>query len=526
MLFSGMKTKRAIQLLVLGVLCVSISNAPAADKTTKDQTISGKEIFAREWLPNDPRSHGGDGLGPVFNDSSCVACHNQGGVGGAGPVSKNVDIVSVISNFQVVQAQRNSVTSKLVRGLFGLDAGGDKAITQAIKRESARLAKIHPGFRTARSVVLHRFGLDPRYAAFRTKLTGVGGFPGFRSAVAFDIPIAEASSVPQEKRLSRNFQQIQKANQEMLRVRQELGNAVFTQRTFHNSAQVLTSQRNPIALFGTGLIGSVSDKAIETQAEKKFKGFPNISGRVARLRDGRIGRFGWKAQKATLYDFTMTACAVELGLHVPDHPQSGVPTNPKYKATGFDLNQDECDALVGYLKALPSPVEKSTKDGVGAEFLNAGKHLFAASGCANCHVEKMDQVAGIYSDLLVHDMGDDLGDTGEYGVFIPDSPSEEEFQAQQAEPLAKGETKKRKGPLGANRLEWRTAPLWGLRDSSPYMHDGRAKTIEQAIAFHGGEGAASTSRYFMLKPAERQQVLGFLKSLTAPDAKQVASIEK
>ena len=52
----------------------------------------GKELFAREWIAGDPRSHGGDGLGPVFNDTSCVACHNQGGAGGGGPASKNVHI--------------------------------------------------------------------------------------------------------------------------------------------------------------------------------------------------------------------------------------------------------------------------------------------------------------------------------------------------------------------------------------------------------------------------------------------------
>ncbi len=59
-----------------------------------DRVALGYEIFNREWLPDDPRSHGGDGLGPVYNDTSCVACHNAGGSGGAGPVSKNIEILS------------------------------------------------------------------------------------------------------------------------------------------------------------------------------------------------------------------------------------------------------------------------------------------------------------------------------------------------------------------------------------------------------------------------------------------------
>src|SRR5437899_507641 len=68
----------------------------ASASRAASQPISGREIFLREWLPNDPRSHGGDGLGPVFNESSCVACHNQGGVGGAGSESKNVTVISAV----------------------------------------------------------------------------------------------------------------------------------------------------------------------------------------------------------------------------------------------------------------------------------------------------------------------------------------------------------------------------------------------------------------------------------------------
>src|SRR5438445_13040115 len=70
---------------------------PAEPKTASAEDLAlGRKLFLREWLPNDPRSHGGDGLGPVFNDTSCVACHNLGGPGGGGPASKNVDVISVL----------------------------------------------------------------------------------------------------------------------------------------------------------------------------------------------------------------------------------------------------------------------------------------------------------------------------------------------------------------------------------------------------------------------------------------------
>jgi CxxC motif-containing protein (DUF1111 family) len=75
-----------------------------------------------------------------------------------------------------------------------------------------------------------------------------------------------------------------------------------------------------------------------------------------------------------------------------------------------------------------------------------------------------------------------------------------------------------KEPKGARKNEWRTPPLWGVRDSGPYLHDGRAQTIEQAVAMHGGQGAASAQKFFLLSQQERLQVEAFLKSLVAPPA--------
>ncbi len=75
---------------------------------------------------------------------------------------------------------------------------------------------------------------------------------------------------------------------------------------------------------------------------------------------------------------------------------------------------------------------------------------------------------------------------------------------------------------GATKEEWKTPPLWGFRDSGPYLHDGRAQTLEQAVAMHGGQGAASAQRFFALSPRERLDVEAFLKSLVAPGSIQLA----
>jgi hypothetical protein len=107
----------------------------------------------------------------------------------------------------------------------------------------------------------------------------------------------------------------------------------------------------------------------------------------------------------------------------------------------------------------------------------------------------LGEVRGIYSDLLLHDMGQSLSDSGTYyGIDEPDSTG------------------------GPSPQEWRTPPLWGFRDSAPYLHDGRAQTLEEAVALHEGQGAGSAHRFFSLPARERFQIEEFLKSLVAPSS--------
>ena len=100
---------------------------------------------------------------------------------------------------------------------------------------------------------------------------------------------------------------------------------------------VSRSQRNPTPLFGLGLIDAIPDAAIEKIAIEEARTSPETKGRVSRLKDGRIGRLGWKGQTANTEDFVLNACAVELGLEVPGHAQAVVPQAPKYRSPGLDL---------------------------------------------------------------------------------------------------------------------------------------------------------------------------------------------
>jgi CxxC motif-containing protein (DUF1111 family) len=198
---------------------------------------------------------------------------------------------------------------------------------------------------------------------------------------------------------------------------------------------------------------------------------------------------------------------------------------PDYKAPGLDMDKAECDALVKFLSDLPTPVQRKPATDQEAKSIEAGHKQFVSVGCANCHVQKVGPADGIYSDLLLHDMGPDLGDTGNYGIFIHDMPVEEQKEPQIIDsnpnnPLQPKLTPEQLAKVtGALRQEWRTPPLWGVRDSGPYLHDGRADTLEQAIAFHGGQASSAAIKFFQLKPEERQQVIAFLKSLTAPEPK-------
>src|SRR5262249_6155489 len=148
-----------------------------------------------------------------------------------------------------------------------------------------------------------------------------------------------------------------------------------------------------------------------------------------------------------------------------------------------DMNDEECEALTTFVRSLPAPVAAPGGDAKATAQIKAGETTFKAIGCTECHLPKLGNVEGIYSDLLLHEMGPQLGDTGSYGVFV-------------ASPAAKLAPVGGRDEAGvANPLEWRTPPLWGLRDSGPYLHDGRAVTIDQAITLHGGQGAASAHRF-------------------------------
>ena len=217
------------------------------------------------------------------------------------------------------------------------------------------------------------------------------------------------------------------------------------------------------------------------------------AGRAAKLSHKRVGKFGWKANIGNLSEFVRVACANELGLGNPLQAQPASLSQPEYRPRGLDLTDQQCDQMTAFIASLPRPREVIPDSAAEAARAVAGKKHFKQIGCTNCHTPDLAEAQGIYSDLLLHEMGEGLGGGGFYGEEPPDSDG--------------GST---------SPSEWRTPPLWGVADSAPYLHDGRAATLAEAIKLHAGQAASSANRFTGLSDVQQEELIAFLNTLRAP----------
>ena len=296
--------------------------AGAANPPEEDARSLGRELFAREWQPDDPRCHGGDGLGPVYNATSCLGCHNLGGPGGAGPARENVQLATGTA-FILTPKEPVVIDGVTFSASFRNVFEGGLLMRTAPERTD--LAKIHPGFRDARSTVIHRFGVDPDYSRWRetfrplpydwkdiptpvlqgldAQLHNLGG------------PVAVIRISPHDMNLPSVVSGTWLANGKPIpaEAREALRNALGSTEVVDRVVLSITS-RNAPPLFGAGLIDALSDATLENAASQQPA---LIRGRVHRLKGGQIGRFGWKAQVATLEEFVLTACATSWDWRCP-----------------------------------------------------------------------------------------------------------------------------------------------------------------------------------------------------------------
>ena len=254
-------------------------------------------------------------------------------------------------------------------------------------------------------------------------------------------------------------------------------------------------------LVGIGLLEAIRESDIEALADPLDSDGDGISGRMRLVSDvetgeTRVGRFGWKATQPSVKHQVAAALNTDMGVMTSIRPLPDCGTQEAdCDPSSTELSDERLDELTAYISLLGVSARRNLDDPAAL----LGESLFDSAGCADCHVptfqtspyhphaELRDQTIHPYTDLLLHDMGPGL-----------------------ASSLIEG---------NAGGSEWRTAPLWniglteGVSGGEAYLHDGRARTLHEAIMWHGGEAEASKQAYAGMTIGQRQAMINFLRSL-------------
>jgi CxxC motif-containing protein (DUF1111 family) len=393
-----------------------------------------------------------NGLGPRFNSNSCSSCHAQPSVGGSSPSTTAFPFVG--PNPEMLVTSENP-TQNPFPSFLTIDGPAREARFKFFLNRDGSMNQNNPD-----GGVHDLFVISGR-------------------------PDAGSCSISQPD-FAHNLR---------------IGNVIF---------------RIPTPVFGAGLIENIPDENIlanmNTSAQLKnamgISGHPNRSGN-----DGTITRFGWKAQNKSLEMFAGEAYNVEEGITnelfmneraSPD--EAGLPANCRMNPTPEDATNMSAIQTTGvpsdiiefamFMRLLAPPTPSTTAPG-GAQSITNGQHLFSQIGCALCHTPTMqtgpsaftpslsNANANLYSDLLVHNMGNNLADGVSQG--------------------------------GAAGDEFRTAPLWGLGQRVFFLHDGRSTDLIDTINQHAGRGSEANGvvQLFQhrLNQQQQQDLLNFLRSL-------------
>lgn len=374
------------------------------------QEMTGEQMFRQNWTSAETES---DGLGPIYNEASCHACHWFGG--GAR--------IRIRPDGEVAGA------GVLLRHTF-VDGAGDP----------------HYGVQLQNKAV---DGVNPEGMVDLTAMQVGGSLTKFLASVRF-------ASGP------------------------------------GRTAGITMSLRAAPALDSTALVAQVSDTAIIKGADSQDKNGDGISGRVHLLQvEGekpKIGRFNWKATSARVEDQVANALWFDMGLTSSRHRAPQGECTPRQQdcleSSGsqspdlaLDFDDDRIAILADHVRSLgvPSNVPDAPQS-------------FTDAKCSSCHTPDMAIENGgsvaLFSDLLLHDMGDELTSYGGEGAALP--------------------------------KEWRTTPLIGFRGNTPdhrLLHDGRAANIDEAIRWHDGEAKESRDAYVALPVSDKIKLTSFVLTL-------------
>lgn len=266
-------------------------------------------------------------------------------------------------------------------------------------------------------------------------------------------------------------------------------------------SDVMISPRIAPPVFGLGLLEAVEDSDILSRADENDTDHDGISGRPNHVWDLEkqqfvVGRFGWKANNPNLLQQSANAYNEDMGITnflFPKENSFGQSQGISHES--YDVSDSLLHSVTFYVRTLAVPARRNAND---TEVLR-GKALFNQAGCTSCHTPRLktrtdvafpeisNQTVYPYTDLLLHDMGEDLAD---------DRPDFE-----------------------ASGSEWRTAPLWGIgltrvvNGHNNFLHDGRARSLMEAILWHGGEAGPAKEKVRALSKEDRDNLIRFLESL-------------
>jgi CxxC motif-containing protein (DUF1111 family) len=409
-------------------------NLPMRNATADERALFqiGDNVFSRNWVTAPASPQGLDGLGPTFNATSCSGCHDGDGRGPA-PMAGESPLAL----------------------LFRLSVPGVDAHGGALP--------------------------EPNYGT------------QFQNRAILGVPAEGDVSVSYEE-VPGTF-----ADGEPFSLRKPTYR--FTGLNFGPLASnVMTSPRIARQLIGLGLLEAVSESTVLGFAATRSGGHPNHVWDVKNQRMA-LGRFGWKATQPTAEQQTMLAFIEDMGISSAIFPVKNCP--PAQTACGAapqsmtlpNLEDLRAQAITVHSQITGVPARRDLDDPQA----RAGEQVFLSAPCPICHVPAMTtgdspdypelshQTIHPYTDLLLHDMGDDLAD------------GRPDFEA--------------------SGREWRTPPLWGIglvqsiNDHSNFLNDGRARGFAEAILWHGGEAAAAREAFRTMSKTDRDALLKFLGSL-------------
>lgn len=413
----------------------------------------GNALFRKNWVSSPSSTQASDGLGPLFNERACQNCHLKDGRG----------------HPPEGDTRTTSMFLRLAR-----DASNEE--------EKAALAD-HKALNFP----------DPVYGSQLQDLA----VPGLKGEGRMHVDYRE--------------QKVTLGDGSVVSLRKPtysvdgLGYGPLDPRT------TLSPRLTP-PMIGLGLIEQIAPADILAHADPDDRDGDGISGRPNIVRDSRsgeltLGRFGWKAQTPSIREQAADAFSGDIGISTPEMPKSegdcttaekaclAMPNGVQKRLGPVEAPPPVMDLVTFYSQNLAVPARRD----LDTRQVLAGKKLFYDMGCISCHTPKFVtrrdapnkaqafQLIWPYSDFLLHDMGPGLAD----GQAVGD----------------------------ATGSEWRTPPLWGVglteivNGNNFFLHDGRARTLAEAILWHGGEARKARDRFAAADAADRDALVKFLESL-------------